>query len=115
MLPSFLFIKWRKEKERGQDENDRQVLVLWESCLCITLIVVKDLLWSINFCDKVLPSRVTGRIFASTRSGDLVSNSLNLEWGSFDLEDWSLFVYGMHEEEEGGAHRLDAMMNHSSS
>ena len=87
MLCSFLFIRWKKEMERGQEENDGNALILWESGQCVTLVAVKDLLQRINWCDRVPPSRVIGRTFTSTQSGDLVSNSLNLV-GKF--EPWGL-------------------------
>jgi len=63
MLSSFLLIRWRKEKERGHEENGKQALALWESGWCVTLAAVNVLLWRINYYDRVPPLRVTGRIF----------------------------------------------------
>ena len=61
----------------------------------------------------MLPSGGTGRIFASTGSDDLVPSRLGLGQARFKIEAPSLFPYDVHKE-EGGAHRLDAPINHSS-
>jgi len=31
MTSPFFFVRWRKEKERGQAENDEQTLAFWKS------------------------------------------------------------------------------------
>ena len=72
---------------------------LLSESLVSALVAVKDLLQCISCCDRVLPSRVTIGFFLKTRSGDLVSSSPNLGRASFNLEAWSLFSYGVHEEE----------------
>ena len=78
----FLPLHQMEEKERRQEVNDGQNLGLQESSWSIALVAMKNLLWYISCCDKVSPSRITSRILASTRSGDLISNSLNLEQAS---------------------------------
>ena len=55
-----------KRKGEGQEKNDEQALALQESGWCIALVAVKNLLRRIRSCDRVSPSRVTGRILAST-------------------------------------------------
>jgi len=81
----FLFIRWRKEKEKGQEENEGQTLALQESGRCVTLVALKDLSWRISRRDRVQPSRVTSRILASTWSSDLVSSLLDLRQASLRL------------------------------
>ena len=76
--------------------------------------VVKGLLQCISRRDRVLPSRMTGMIFASTRSGDLVSGLPNLGRASSDLEAVSLFPGGVYEGGEEGAHQLGAPVNYFS-
>ena len=113
MLSSFLFVRWRKEKERGYDKNKGQTLGLWEFDQSVTLVAVKDLSRCISCRDKVPLSRVTGRILSSTWSGALIFDSLGLGQESFALP-WSLFSYSVHEEEGEGAHRRNALGNQSS-
>ena len=55
MLSSFLFITWRKERERGQDRNSEQALVFSESDWYVILVVVKDLLRRIRSYDRMSP------------------------------------------------------------
>ena len=75
------------EKKRRRDmKSDWRTLAFWESSQCVTLVAVKDLLRHISCCDRMPPSRVTGIIFVSTQSGDLVFSSLNLGQASFDIE-----------------------------
>ena len=42
------------------------VLSSEESGRCVALVIVKALLWRISHCDMVPPSRMTGKILAST-------------------------------------------------
>ena len=58
MISPFLFVRWRKEKERGEAEHDEQAyfLRMWR---CVTLVVVNGLSRCISCRDKVLLSGVT--------------------------------------------------------
>jgi len=75
MLSSFLFIRWRKEKERGQKENKGQTLALGESGRCLALVAVKDMLWRIRSRDRMLPPkgmcRMDERAFSSPNPRDV--------------------------------------------
>ena len=62
MFSPFLFIRWRKEKKIGQNEEDEQILAFREFSWCVALIAVKDLLWRINCHDMVLPPEGICRI-----------------------------------------------------
>ena len=62
---------------------------------------MNGLLRRISRCDSVLPSRMTGRILASTGSGILVYRLLDFGRASFDLEAVSLFLDGVYEGGEG--------------
>jgi len=48
----------------------------------------------------VISSRMTGKILASTGSGDLISKLLDFGRASFDLEVVSLFPDGVYKERE---------------
>ena len=76
---------------------------------------MKWLLRHISRRDRVPPSRLTCKILTSTGSGDLIPRLLDFRRTNFDLEAFNLFSDGVYEEEEEGDHRLDALMNHSSS
>jgi len=60
---------------------------------------MKGLLRRISRRDRVLPSRMAGRILASIGSGDLIFGLLDLGWASFDLEVVNLFPDGVYEGE----------------
>jgi len=81
-----------------------------ESGKCVALIVMKGLLRCISRRNRVPLSRMTGRVLASTRSGDLVCGLLDFGQASFDLEVISLFPDGVYKGGEG-AHRLAPPMN----
>ena len=84
-----------ERKGGGKRRTMSRLLLSGSLAGCVALVPVNDLLWHISCRDKVSQSRVTCRILTSTWSGDLVSNSLNLERASFDLEAWSLFPNGV--------------------
>ena len=65
---------------------------------------MKGLLRRISRRDKVLPSRMTGRILASIGSGDSIFRLLDLGRAISDLEAVSLFPDGMYEGGGEGAH-----------
>ena len=56
-MSSFLFARWRKEKEREEDEvSGDHALSFMGHGWCITLVVMKGLLRHISHRDRVPPS-----------------------------------------------------------
>ena len=66
---------------------------------------------AISRCDRVLSSRMTCRILASTGSGELIFKLLDFGQASFDLEAVSLFPCGMYKGGRERAHRLGVQVN----
>ena len=57
ILSSFLFIRWRRERERGQDRNGKQTLVFWVSSRCVTLVAMKNMFRRIRSRDMMPPPK----------------------------------------------------------
>ena len=88
-----------KEKEREEDGEMMIRLSSRKSGWCVALVAMKGLLQCISRRDMVLPSRMTCKILASTRSGDLIPGLLDLGRASFDFEAVSLFPDAVYEGE----------------
>ena len=99
------------EREGRRWENGDQALSFGESEKYVTLVIVKRLLQHISRHDRARCHRMTNRILASIRSGNLVSGLLDFGQASYDLEVASLFPDGVYEGGWEGAHRLGAPVN----
>ena len=66
MFSFSLPIRWKEEKDREQKANIGKTLVPQESSRLCHISNREGPIQCINRCDRVLLSRVTGRILAST-------------------------------------------------